>query len=148
LNSEANGFRLPTEAEWEYACRCFSQTIYCYGNDPERFKYYGLGSEYTSLPSAPVRSRLPNAFGLFDMHGNVWEWCHDWYSDLTNQPLVDPFGPDQPIAGNDLVRVYRGGGVGTFSGRIDSESRGQGPPNVKYDNLGFRVVLPVSGKGS
>ena len=143
----ANGFRLPTEAEWEFACRCYSQTNYYYGNDPELFKYYGLGSQFTSLPAAPVRSHLPNAFGLFDMHGNVWEWCQDWYSDLTDQPLVDPFGPDKPVVENGIGRVYRGGGVGTFSGQIDSESRGQAAPNVMYDNLGFRVVLPANNEG-
>lgn len=144
LDPTSMGFRLPTEAEWEFACRCYSETPYHFGSDAELFKYYGLASQFTTLAAGRVRSTLPNANGLFDMHGNVWEWCHDWYSEISRDSLTDPLGPLEPSTEYGAPgRIYRGGGVGTFSGRIDSESRGRDSPDSKYDNLGFRVVLPV-----
>ena len=135
----ANGYRLPTEAEWEFACRNGSTTPYHFGNQRDLFEHYGIASNFTWLPANPVRATLPNARGMFDFHGNVWEWCHDWFSDLGPEPLVDPSGPTEPDLKN-CFKIYRGGGVGTTSGETNSESRGSDYPNVRYDNQGFRIA--------
>ena len=136
----ANGFRLPTDAEWELACRANSETRYHYGTQSHLFEHYGIASSHTWVPTRPVRKFLPNRFGLFGLHGNVWEWCQDWFQKYDEKPLVDPQGPDKPFA--DTGRVHRGGGVGTVSGETNSEARGQSLPDSRYYNLGFRIACP------
>jgi formylglycine-generating enzyme required for sulfatase activity len=140
---DAQGFRLPTEAEWEIACRAGSTTRYCFGDDSKFLESYGLSSNYRSMSSSPLRAKMPNSFGMFDMHGNVWEWCHDWHSYLLATDLVDPTGPQQPDAGV-FGRVYRGGGIATLSGDTDSSSRGYAPPDTRYSNLGFRIARTIN----
>src|SRR5262249_28372643 len=103
---EADGYRLPTEAEWEYACRAGSQAKYCFGDaeaDLTRFAWFKPGS---GGMTRPVGQKLPNRWGLYDMHGNVWQWCNDWYaeSSYAESPRQDPKGPS---AGKK--RVLRGG---------------------------------------
>jgi formylglycine-generating enzyme required for sulfatase activity len=130
----ARRYRLPTEAEWEYACRAGSSAAFAFGDrlpeDRARFGGYGRGP-------GPVGSFPPNAFGLFDMHGNVWEWCADWYEPdyYRRAPAEDPPGP-----GTGVVRVLRGGCW--LSGPFDcgSASRGSGAPDRRTDWVGFRVV--------
>ena len=138
-NRDAMGFRLPTEHEFERASRDGTETSYSYGHQARLFDYYGTQSAYTNAASNPIRLKLPNRLGLFDMQGNVWEWTFDWYSNLDETELVDPIGPENPDP-NWFGRVNRSGGVGTRSGATDVEARGMAPPNVRWENLGFRVA--------
>jgi len=109
LTAEHGGrFRLPTEAEWEYACRAGSQTRFCYGDDPDytELGQYAWYAGNSGKETHSVGQKKPNQFGVYDMHGNVWEWCSDWYwySSYENAPIVSPTGP---ISGQYLV--LRGG---------------------------------------
>jgi len=138
-------YRLPTEAEWEYAARAGSQTRFCYGDDPS---YTNL-VDYAWSPwvdagadtDGPVATKQPNAWGLYDMHGNVWEWCQDYYSDsLPGGNIVDPVGP-----ATGTERVFRGGSFGTVFAAYRSASRWKNAPTHSDRGIGFRVVLaPVN----
>jgi len=107
---EGNTYRLPTEAEWEYACRAGTETVWSFGNDEKvlgdyawyRENAYNIGEKYAHQ----VGLKKPNAFGLYDMHGNVWEWCHDYYGEdyYKQSPEKDPPGP-----ASGSLRVLRGG---------------------------------------
>ena len=100
LNEKTNGgYRLPTEAEWEFACRAGTTTAYSYGDKLTKSDANILGSSIKT-----VGSYKPNAFGLYDMHGNVWEWCEDWYGDYPAGAVIDPKGP-----ATGVHRVLRGG---------------------------------------
>lgn len=148
-------YRLPTEAEWEYACRAGTTTRYYHDNAPEGLekianvadaafeaKFPGVkgliqasdGYAHTS----PVGSFLPNRFGLYDMHGNVWEWCADWYEVdyYAKSPTNDPTGPD---TGEE--RAYRGGGWFNCARGSRCASRSTGKPEHRSLLLGFRVAL-------
>ena len=144
LDREASGFRLPTDAEWEFASRNHSTTRYFFGSDDRYFDDYGIGSSGRSIESAPVRNHRPNSNGIYGMLGNVWEWVHNRYEfeEPMEGSLVDPYGPDSN-SGGPVDRVYQGGGINTLQGGIDSESRGHGPPSAQYNNLGFRIALPA-----
>ena len=103
---EADGYRLPTEAEWEYAARAGTTTEYFFGDGPARLKDYAWFKENCTRRPRPVGSRKPNAWGLYDVYGNVWEWCHDFYGEnyYRESPERDPQGPAE---GEN--RVVRGG---------------------------------------
>ena len=139
LSSTVNGvFRLPTEAEWEYACRAGTTTTYYWGDDfdgryARTIVDRGSGTEN-------VGTRLPNAWGLYDMSGNAWEWCADWYGkrDPTRTFAIDPKGP----SGGDF-RVLRGGSWGTGTQNCRSSHRNWHTPNHRYDDCGFRIVMEV-----
>jgi len=105
-NYEANGYRLPTEAEWEYACRAGTQTTYFFGDDDRQLSKFAWCKPHSLGRTRPVAQKLPNPWGLYDMHGNVWEWCNDYYSETyySESPLKNPAGP---ASGNK--RVLRGG---------------------------------------
>ena len=132
---KAGKFVLPTEAQWEYACRAGSTTRYCFGDDEDRLGEYAWYDENSGGKTHPVGEKKPNAWGLYDMHGNVWEWCADWYDGgyYAKSPADDPTGP---ATGSD--RVIRGGGWDGPAGNCRSAYRRQ-PARPGLDDLGFRV---------
>ncbi len=135
-DEQADGYRLPTEAEFEYACRAGTSSSYFFGNDRSFLHYYAAWSNNSRVPAGICGSHLPNPWGLFEMHGNVWEWSDDWYRDFPSDQEIDPRG----VQPHPFGKVFRGGGVCTFSGDPVSCSRGRALPNVRYLNLGFRVA--------
>lgn len=141
IDREADGFRLPTEAQWEMACRAGSQTNFFFGDDFDLFRHYGVFSSARVLATARCGTLLPNRWGLHDMHGNVWEWSETWYEPLGREPLVDPEGPLEPNP-KYPGRSFLGGGVQTLSGEPISGARGWASPDNRFGNVGFRVSLP------
>lgn len=139
------GLRLPTEAEWEYACRAGTKTAFAFGEDASTdqvnyhgdFPYLGPKGENRGRP-LPGRSLPSNAFGLHEMHGNVWEWCVDGWSDYPTDAVTDPIGG----AGSDR-RVVRGGSCATYARGTRSAFRGNYPVDTKHDNLGFRPAMSL-----
>jgi len=130
-----NGFRLPTEAEWEYACRAGTNTKYYTGNDEgdlDRTGWYRTNSEGTTHP---VGQKEPNAWVLFDMHGNVWEWCNDWQDNYKNCKNKNPRGPNW---GNS--RVLRGGGWHYPAVGCCSAYRHRARPEYRLSAVGFRIA--------
>ena len=140
----ASGYRLPTEAEWEFACRAGTSGAFSYSQGShigEVGWYKGNSSDMTH----PVGAKSPNGFGLHDMLGNVWEWCHDWYSDTwylrsNGQDAVDPAGPTSGAG-----RVHRGGCWSDVPGGCRSAHRIGIDPQHKGTGLGFRVALAIAG---
>ena len=133
---------LPTEAQWEYACRAGSTTRFYYGDDAD----YSLLGKYawyvgnSASQTHPVGQKTPNAWGLYDMHGNVWEWCKDWYGSYASANVVDPHGP-----ASGSYRVIRGGGWVNVARDCRSAKRGWNGPENTYDRFGFRVVVAPRG---
>jgi len=133
-NWNANGNRLPTEAEWEYACRAGSETRFSF-LDERAIGEYAWYSENSGGKVHPVGLKKPNSFGLYDMHGNVWEWCWDGYEAYKGSPVIDPRGPSQ--APN---RVDRGGSWYGTAGFARAAYRAGLQPGDRYGSLGFRVA--------
>jgi formylglycine-generating enzyme required for sulfatase activity len=129
-------FSLPTEAQWEYACRAGSTTRYSFGDDEKSLGEYAWYAGNSGGRTHPVGEKKPNAFGLYDMHGNVWEWCVDWYRSIyyANSPADDPRG-----FATDSHRVGRSGGWDNPAGSCRSANRGDSRPGDRGSNLGFRV---------
>ncbi len=127
------GYRLPTEAEWEYACRAGTTTAYSFGDSitPQNANYDDSGM---GKPAA-IGSYKANAFGVNDMHGNVFEWCEDWYSDYPKGTVSDPRGPN-----SGEYRVLRGGSFLNNTRVARSASRGGSTPDNRYYDSGFRLV--------
>jgi formylglycine-generating enzyme required for sulfatase activity len=140
------GYRLPTEAEWEYACRAGSATRYSFGDDPARLGEFGWFDGNSGGKTHPVRELKPNAFGLYDMHGNVWEWCWDgydenYYARFARSPVDDPVGP-----GGAAHRVIRGGSW-VYDGRgCRSADRSRVEPERRGSFLGFRAARVPFGR--
>lgn len=135
------GYRLPTEAEWEYACRAGTSTDYSFGNDPEFLRKYATLYSGTTHVAAPCGGKLPNGWGLFEIHGNVWEWCHDWFDAYGDSELRNPLGP----AGDHSYRVIRGGNWTFDASACWSGFRGTSYPDHRDYVIGFRVALSPSG---
>jgi formylglycine-generating enzyme required for sulfatase activity len=165
--SAGRKYRLPTEAEWEYACRARSNGAYCFGNDPleliwlsvqnwktgrddKAIAYHAYVQDNRKMSNA-VGGKLPNDFGLYDIHGNVTEWCMDWYGEYPKSHVIDPTGPS-----SGKWRVQRGGswsGVPGFGDRCARRSSSEpwkrskdhtdkkNAPDSAYSDYGFRVVL-------
>ena len=146
-NADANGYRLPTEAEWEYACRAGNPARFHRGDHETDLSHVGWylsnsGGGSRRLSSSrkarhSVGEKEPNTWGLSDMHGNVWEWCYDWFSSTyyTHSPSTDPVGPSDGIK-----RVTRGGAMRDTAKRCRSASRGKEKPGNRSLHGGFRVV--------
>ena len=142
-------YRLPTEAEWEYACRAGTKTTYSFGDSVDSLGDYAWYNKNSGDPAGgswvpedtvnntthPVGVKKPNPWGLYDMHGNVWEWCQARYGDYPSGSTTDPTGPAK---GSD--RVFRGGSWMNFSGHCRSAYRGGGTPGHRSSSLGFRVL--------
>jgi formylglycine-generating enzyme required for sulfatase activity len=133
-------YRLPTEAEWEYACRAWSSTRFSFGDDPDstRLAEYGWYADNSDGTTQPVGGKKPNLWGLYDVHGNVFEWCFDWYAALPGRFVVDPQGPATSPADR---RVTRGGSWDKEARSCRSAVRWANSPNSGFSDLGFRVVL-------
>ena len=156
--------KLPTEAQWEYACRAGTTTAYPWGdnsddgkgwancadqslqkklpNAPASWTYFNWDDGY--LFTSPVGSFKPNAFGLYDMIGNAWQWCQDPYGPYDKAAVTDPTGP---ITGSTPTQTYvqRGGSWIGGPGVCRSANRHWRNPDGRYDGIGFRVVAAVGG---
>jgi len=131
-------YRLPTEAEWEYACRAGSQTVFCFGNDAESLSDYAWFEANSANQTHDVAGKRPNRWGLHDMHGNVWEWCQDWYGEYTTGKQADPTG-----AAGGSFPVLRGGSWNFSSGLCRSANRNWDSPSGRDSLLGFRLVMAM-----
>jgi len=128
-------FRLPSEAEWEYACRGGQQHKYCGSNDVGSVAWYGANSASTTHR---VGQKAPNAFGLYDMSGNVWEWVEDWYHDSYNGAPSD--GSAWVTGGEQKYRVLRGGSWGSLAWFTRAAYRDDYSPGDRYSYYGFRLA--------
>jgi formylglycine-generating enzyme required for sulfatase activity len=126
-------YRLPTEAQWEYACRAGTQTAYSFGNNPDDLDNYGWHSRNSGHILHEVAQKSPNPWQLYDMHGNVFEWCADCYGDLAG-------GDDPPGPPNGITRVFRGGSYGNVANYSCSAYRDADIPHGTDRHHGFRVV--------
>jgi len=137
LNNEekSDKYRLPTEAEWEYACRAGSSTLYCFGNDKNMLKEYAWHDKNSDSGSHPVGRLNPNAWELYDMHGNVWEWCFG-RGDYPTSPVIE-----SNIPMTDSIPVLRGGSWYHNEYCCRSANRKKGSPESSYSYYGFRIVL-------
>ena len=140
-------YRLPTEAEWEYACRAGTKTVFHYGdslsskqaNFDGNFPYGGADKRPYLARPAEVGTYAANAFGLYDMHGNVWQWCQDWYTDKP------PGGEDPEVTTAASLRVIRGGSWYVHGRICRSAVRDRTDPGSQGNSLGFRVAAVQSG---
>lgn len=132
-------YRLPTEAEWEYACRAGTTTKYSFGDDEELLGDYGWFKDNWGIKTHPVGQKKPNAWGLYDMHGNAWEWCSDCYGDYSDAEVINPQGPSSGSS-----RVYRGGCIHVSAGYCWSAVRLWNRPSSRFIGMGFRLALSPS----
>ena len=143
---EGTGYRLPTEAEWEFACRAGTTTKFGYGDSEEELVKAGWHEEISGDRTHAVGELNANPLGLFDMHGNVWEWCHDWHGAYENSVKVK----DSLGATSGSSRVHRGGCLFLAARTCRAAYRDADDPSFQDDDLGFRVILSplsqVSGK--
>jgi formylglycine-generating enzyme required for sulfatase activity len=147
LGKAKGQFLLPTEAEWEWACRAGTRTRFCFGDAEARLGEYAWYDANSWSTTHPVGEKQPNAWGLHDCHGNVWEWCSDWFGEYSANPWPgkfrltrDPQGP-----ASSPGRVLRGGGWRCNPRNCRSAFRDFLDPSGRYYFIGFRVALPVAG---
>ncbi len=159
INSKCTGYRLPTEAEWEYASRATTTTAWPYvesydvSDDPGQTTGTGFNSNLNAMGwywfnnsdryasgTKPVAKKQANKWGFYDMQGNVWEWCQDWYDDYSGD-VTDPQGPADPSITYGSNRVNRGGGWNGLAGYSRSAFRYWDTPGSRSEYRGFRLVL-------
>jgi formylglycine-generating enzyme required for sulfatase activity len=129
-------FKLPTEAQWEYACRAGSSGAYSFGDEPAKLGEYGWFLDNSGGKAHPVGGKKPNAWGLYDMHGNVCEWCADWYeSEYAPDAATDPTGPASGEA-----RVLRGESWVGAAAELRSARRVATPVYYRNSHVGFRLL--------
>jgi len=156
INYSANGYRLPTEAEWEYACRAGTTTDFYWGKDFDPYpaisedttevnnyavwcgNSWNFSAESPDFGTHPVATKMPNSFGLYDMSGNVFEWINDWYSDYSSESQVDPTGSE-----TESYHFVRGGSWGNWAIFLRSANRQFSSPDYYLYFCGFRTVLPI-----
>jgi formylglycine-generating enzyme required for sulfatase activity len=144
-NRNADGYRLPTEAEWEYACRSGTTTPFNTGNNittnqanyDGNYPYNNNAKGIYRKETVNVGSFAPNGWGLYDMHGNVWEWCWDWFGDYTSGAEANPTGPS-----TGALRVLRGGSWDSGARHLRSADRHYIAPSGRVSSVGFRLVRP------
>ena len=134
------GLRLPTEAEWEYACRAGTTARFCFGDADNRLGAFAWLDDNSGKKTHAAGTRQPNAFGLFDMHGNVWEWCADWLADYPTGAVTDPTGPSRAAE----YRVMRGGAWFLPAEYGRSAGRAWAGPGHRSPDLGFRPARSVT----
>jgi formylglycine-generating enzyme required for sulfatase activity len=128
-DKNANGYRLPTEAEWEYACRGGTDSSYSSGGSISP-----SSAAFGARSSSPAGNFAPNPWGFYDMHGNIGEWCWDWYGEYSGRSITNPLGVD-----TGLKKVYRGGTWKSTATDIRSASRESLNPSDKLETIGFRI---------
>jgi len=131
-----NKYRLPTEAEWEYACRAGTTTAFSFGDEVDQIGAYAWYKDNSELQTHSVGQKSPNPWGLYDMHGNVLEWCQDWYGYYSSSQITDPKG-----FAEGEERVLRGGSWNHNAWLSRSAHRRRGDPNKQYATGGFRVAM-------
>jgi len=135
---EGADYRLPTEAEWEYTARAGSSSRFCFGDDNADLGEFAWYRGNADSRTHPVRKTKPNAWGVYDLHGNVLEWCQDWYGHYPARLVDDPVGP-----ADGIHRVVRGGSWYDDAHDLRSANRGFEPPEYSFLNAGFRLIRPV-----
>jgi formylglycine-generating enzyme required for sulfatase activity len=135
-------YRLPTEAEWEYAARAGSTSTYFFGDNKSQLGDYAWYGDNSGQETHPVGQKRPNAWGLYDMIGNVWEWNQDWFGETyyANSPSADPTGPSSGAA-----RVFRGCSWFNVARACRSAYRNWDEPAFRNEILGFRLAFPPEG---
>jgi formylglycine-generating enzyme required for sulfatase activity len=136
---EGRRYRLPTEAEWEYACRAGTTTEFYSGAGNDALASIAWDSDNSGGHTRSVGGKLPNAWGLYDMEGNVWQWCWDYYGDYPDGAVVNPTGPDMA-----KHKVCRGGSWGASASECRCATRNDRRPDGHYPVVGFRVVLDIN----
>jgi formylglycine-generating enzyme required for sulfatase activity len=131
-------YRLPTEAEWEYACRAGSKTAFCFGEEEGDLAEYAWFDLNSANQTHPVGKKKANAWGLHDMHGNVLDWCSDRYGDYPDNAVTDPVGSSE-----GLLRVLRGGSWDSVHALCRSAFRNGNLPKVRFIYNGFRLAITI-----
>ena len=129
-------YRLPSEGEWEYACRAGATNLYSFGDDASVADQFAWTAENSDAASHPVGQKRPNAWGLHDMHGNVWEWCSDWFEAYPAAPLTNPVGP-----ATSKYKLFKGGGWNQDLEYGRASSRFMMSPSNGIHFVGFRLAL-------
>ncbi len=133
-------YRLPTEAEWEYTARAHTATAYWFGDSSEKLQDFTWSGRNSSGQTQAVGLKPANAFGLYDAHGNVWQWTNDWYGPYPIEGQEDPTG-----VSNGVTKVLRGGSIFSSSADLRAAARTRLPPQAWGQDIGFRLVRTSKG---